>query len=129
MAKLTLKQSKFLDVYFETGNATEAAMQAYDVKVRATARQIGSENLAKLDHIVRHMMEERGLTLPLLIDTVKDATKADKWNDFTGEREADHNSRLKAVSIASKWLGMEQSNQPNVQINNIIGVKRNEYGF
>lgn len=116
--ELTLKQSKFIDIYIQTGNATEAAMQAYNCKDRMVARNVGSENLAKLGNIVRHIMEERGLTLPSMVDTVKEAQKAMKWNDFTGEREPDHNARLKAVTIASKWLNMGQAdNQTNIQVN------------
>ena len=43
--KLTPKQKAFADYYLETGNATEAAKLAgYSEK---TARQIGTENLAK----------------------------------------------------------------------------------
>ena len=115
---LTIKQRKFLDVYIQTGNASEAAMQSYDVKDRTSARAIGTENLAKLSNVVRHIMEERGLTLPSMVDTVKEAQKAMKWNDFTGEREPDHNARLKAVTIASKWLNVGQSdNQTNIQVN------------
>lgn len=43
--ELTPKQKAFADYYLETGNATEAAKRAgYSEK---TARQIGTENLAK----------------------------------------------------------------------------------
>lgn len=43
--ELTPKQKAFADYYLETGNATEAARRAgYSEK---TARQIGTENLAK----------------------------------------------------------------------------------
>ena len=45
MAKLTLKQRRFIDAYIETGNATEAARKAgYSEK---TARFVGAENLTK----------------------------------------------------------------------------------
>lgn len=43
--KLTPKQKKFAEYYIQSGNATEAAKKAgYSTK---TARQIGTENLAK----------------------------------------------------------------------------------
>lgn len=45
--KLTLKQAKFTKEYLKTGNATEAAAKAYDVKNRNTANSIATENLAK----------------------------------------------------------------------------------
>lgn len=44
---LTPKQGQFVKEYLDTGNATEAANRAYKPKNRATARAIGSENLAK----------------------------------------------------------------------------------
>ena len=45
MAKLTVKQQKFCDLYIELGNATEAAIRAgYSKK---TAFSIGIENLKK----------------------------------------------------------------------------------
>lgn len=47
MDKLTPKQKAFADNYIISGNATEAAIKAgYSQK---NARQIGSENLTKLD--------------------------------------------------------------------------------
>lgn len=117
---LTIKQSNFLDKYFETGNATEAAMCTYDVKNRKVARNIGSENLAKLGNVVRQMMEERGLTLPLLIETVKVAIGANKRRrDFeTGEvwYEPDHKTRLQAVDRAARWLGLESDKFTGIKL-------------
>ncbi|MGU7877371.1 terminase small subunit [Streptococcus suis] len=47
MAKLTIKQRKFIDEYIICGNATEAALKAgYSKK---TAGQIGEQNLKKLE--------------------------------------------------------------------------------
>ncbi len=48
---MTLKQKLFIKKYFEFGNATEAAMQVYNVKKRSTAAQIAYENLRKHDVI------------------------------------------------------------------------------
>jgi Terminase small subunit len=42
---LAVKQRRFVKHYLETGNGTEAAMVAYDVADRNTARSIGTENL------------------------------------------------------------------------------------
>jgi phage terminase small subunit len=61
---LTMKQRKWLDIYLETGNATEAAMQSYDCQDRNSASQIGYENLRKLDYI--DFMEAAGVTDQLL---------------------------------------------------------------
>lgn len=54
---LTEKQKRFIDYYIETGNATEAAIRAgYSKK---TAKQIGSENLAKLDYFIKSKLEAK----------------------------------------------------------------------
>lgn len=55
--KLTEKQKRFIDYYIETANATEAAIRAgYSKK---TAKQIGSENLAKLDCFIKEKLEAK----------------------------------------------------------------------
>ncbi|WP_438468352.1 terminase small subunit [Streptococcus pluranimalium] len=55
MAKLTLKQQKFIDEYIISGNATEAAIKAgYSKK---TAGQIGEQNLKKLE--IKQALDER----------------------------------------------------------------------
>ncbi len=47
--RLTLKQLKFIQIYIETGNATKAAMEAYNCKNLRVAAVLGSENLIKPD--------------------------------------------------------------------------------
>lgn len=58
--KLTAKQRKWIKVYSETLNATEAAMQVYNCKDRNSAKVIGSENISKLNF--EELMEVVGLT-------------------------------------------------------------------
>lgn len=54
--KLTEKQKRFIDYYIELGNATEAARRAgYSEK---TAKQIGNENLTKLDFFIKERLKE-----------------------------------------------------------------------
>lgn len=62
--ELTLKQRKWLALYLELGNASEAAMQVYNVKDRESAAQIGYENLRKLDY--EDFLEAAGITDHLL---------------------------------------------------------------
>jgi len=62
--KKTLKQRKWLGLYLETGNATEAAMQVYNCKSRNSAKTIGWENITKLDFA--DFLEESGITDKLL---------------------------------------------------------------
>ena len=67
----------------------------------------------------------------------REAFKASRWNDFTGEREEDHSIRLRAATEAYKVHGIGQQNNPitNTQINilydgtgyippdNVLGLK------
>lgn len=55
--KLTEKQKRFIDYYIETANATEAAIRAgYSKK---TAKNIGSENLAKLHQFIKEKLDAK----------------------------------------------------------------------
>lgn len=54
--KLTEKQRRFIDYYIKLADAKKAAIEAgYSKK---TAKQIGSENLSKLDHIIKGRLKE-----------------------------------------------------------------------
>ncbi|SRR3990167_5105120 len=74
MTDLTIKQRKWIRVYIDTGNATEAAMQVYDCKDRDVAKSIGSENLSKLDYT--DFMEEAGITDKLLQQKIMEGLDA-----------------------------------------------------
>lgn len=58
--KKTIKQRKWLKLYLECGNASEAAFKVYNCKNRESAANIGWENVRKLDF--SNLMEESGLT-------------------------------------------------------------------
>jgi len=73
---LTLKQRKWMKEYIETGNASEAAMRAYDCKDRVVAASIGYENLRKLDYV--EFMEAGGVTDKLLQDKLMEGLSATK---------------------------------------------------
>lgn len=100
---LTIKQAKWLEKYIETGNATEAAVYAYDAKDRYTARNIGSENIAKLG--MRELMEEMGLTDVALVNMIAEgATKPMKIHG-TGDNFVelpDYGVRHKYIDTAVK---------------------------
>ncbi len=56
-SKLTEKQKRFIDYYIETANATESAKRAgYSEK---TAKNIGAENLTKLNFFIQKKLEEK----------------------------------------------------------------------
>lgn len=55
--ELTEKQKRFIDYYIETANATESARKAgYSQK---TAKNIGAENLTKLNFFIQKKLEEK----------------------------------------------------------------------
>ena len=54
--KLTEKQTRFIDYYVETANATESAKRAgYSSK---TAKNIGAENLTKLNYFIQERLQQ-----------------------------------------------------------------------
>jgi hypothetical protein len=120
--KLTLKQTKFLKYYFETGNATQAVLKAGYNCDEYTARAIGSQNLTKLNVKVKDLMEAKGLSLGRLMDTLDDGLQS--WKVHTSHTEPDRKvpdfaTRHKYLETAAKWLGIETApeNQTNIQIN------------
>lgn len=74
--KLTIKQRKWLKLYLECGNATEAAMQIYDCKNRESAAIIGFENIRKLNY--EDFLEEAGITDNLLQQKILEGLEATK---------------------------------------------------
>jgi len=113
--KLTIKQKMFLKEYFKSGNGTDAAMKSYNCKDRHSASVIATETLSKLSDPVKTLMEAKGLTMGKLVDTVNNATEANKihgtQDDFI--EIPDHPTRLKATEIASKWLGVKEDRTPD----------------
>ncbi|OGH14567.1 MAG: hypothetical protein A3H50_01415 [Candidatus Levybacteria bacterium RIFCSPLOWO2_02_FULL_37_10] len=121
---LTLKQRKFLKLYFETGNGTQAALAVYNTNDRGSASVIASETLAKLKNHVRAYMESKGLSLGFLVDKIIQGTEATKTTNAAilvqkngkavkAEEQGlievpDYSVRHKYLETAAKWLGLEQ---------------------
>lgn len=80
LRKLTLKQNNFTQKYLETGNATEAAMEAYTPQNRATASVIGHENLRKpkIRATIQEALESEGLTNEHLAKKIAELVNAQK---------------------------------------------------
>lgn len=70
---LTLRQRKFIANYLETGNATEAASRAYNVKNRNVAGVIAHQNLRKLKvrQVINYALEVAGITDDYLAMSMK----------------------------------------------------------
>lgn len=113
MAKLTLKQDKFVKAYIlNGGNATQAAISAgYSEK---TARAIGQENLTKPD-IASAIKEHQKTTHKAYIWTKEDKLKklqdlfdmsTEKYFDAQGnERRENLNSAINAIKEHNQMMG------------------------
>lgn len=126
---LTLKQRKWIEAYIETGNATEAALIAYDCKDREVAGSIGSENLQKL--ALEEVMEEAGLSDSHLLKKLYKGLEANKvisanitygdadeqTNDFI--EVPDHTNRRGYLDMAFKL----KDKYPREQVQNIQATK------
>ena len=94
LRKPTPKQQHFIKAYVETGNATQAALEAYNTNY-STARSIGYENLTK-PHIRQEIEKAMGkvqLTTQDAIRTIKEALEA------SNNKGPDWTARLKAADM------------------------------
>lgn len=124
---LTMKQRKWIQVYIDTGNATEAAMQVYDVKDRDSANAIGSENLAKLSYT--DFMEAAGITDKLLQEKLMEGLSSDKVKTSLTEPDQvvpDYPTRHKYLETAlklKKRLGADSVTNIQVNVTPIVDLK------
>ena len=109
---LTIKQARWLKVYVDTRNATEAAMQAYDCKDRETAAHLGWENVRKLQAHLPDLMDAMGLTLDRIMRVVNEGLDADrvevaKFEGQIGGEKAypDYPTRRGYADMAAKLRG------------------------
>lgn len=99
-------------------NATKAYKELNPHVDRHSARVLGCRQLAKVN--VRDVLEVYGVGFQEYFQQLSDGLGATKWNDFTGEREADHNTRAKYHDKLGKLLNIE-GDSPMIlqQFNNI----------
>jgi len=110
VTKLSVKQQKFADLYIETGNATQSAIDAGYAK--KSARSVGSENLTKPDikeYIDKHMTEMADKRIMSAQDALELLTKIAKGDEketvivsspegiYESKKEADLKTRIAAV--------------------------------
>ena len=114
-----LELMQFFNEWSTNGhNATKAYMSLDKNCKETSARELGSRMLAKVDKAV--IMREYGLDENAYMTQLYQGLNATKWNDFTGDREPDHKTRLPYHDKVGKLLGIEseqQPNQTNVQVN------------
>lgn len=129
----TIKERKWAKKTVELGNATDAAMQVYDVKDRNSAKAIASQNFSKLTLVP--LMEEKGITDDKLLDVLDDGLAANKTvsarvitkkGDLAEANEStddfidvpDHDVRHKYLKTALELKGhLNDRGNTNVQVN------------
>lgn len=82
----TLKEKKFVKKYLETGNATEAAFQVYDVTSRDSANAIGAVKLANISFT--DILEKHGVTDDKLASVLMDGLEANRTISAIAGKEA-----------------------------------------
>jgi hypothetical protein len=123
---------QFLNEYFRTGSATEAALATYDCRDRYSATHLGTAILSQLKIPVAAILDAHGINLGTLSQTIREAQKATKYVKSGSDKFKkipDHNIRLKAASLVGNWAGItpQPTSNTNVQVNNIINDAKKKY--
>lgn len=137
---LTTKQRNFIKEKASGKTGVAAAQAAYPTVDYNTARAIASENLSKpnIQEALHAEMAKQGITLEAIIAPVKEALSAEKvaivgnGDQAMAEVTADHAVRLKAVSIASQFMGINKQNEQtpmSVHFHNHQEKENSEYGL
>lgn len=101
----TLKERTFAKEYPATGNATEAAMRAYDCSTRDSARSLGAQTLAKLS--MANLLRDAGIDEQTIITTLQQglhATRTHKSGEGTLTTQPDFYVRHRYLETAIKLL-------------------------
>lgn len=98
MKKLTAKQTKFVQEFVKTRNATEAAVRVYDVKNRNVARVIGGENLLKpaIEEATSAEFKKEELDVAYVLKGLKEEA----------DQKDDKSIRVRSLELIGKHLKM-----------------------
>lgn len=96
-------------------NATKAYLELHPDCTEASSAVLGHRQLRKVNKDL--VMEAYGLDYNLYFKQLYEGAQAQKWNDFTGEREPDHNTRRPYHDKLGKLLGIE-SDKVGIAIQN-----------
>ena len=147
LTTLEPKEAAFIVRWLESGNGTDAAMKVYKCKNRNVAGVIANKVLRKVKNPTILFLEAQGLSLGEVVETVKEATKANKVisamvvnKKGDGMKDAnsmtkdfieipDHPTRLKAAEMAAKWLGVDKQPATRVQFNIFNQLKERDAKF
>src|SRR3990167_390003 len=94
-------------------NASKAYQELHPDVDSHSCRTLGSRQLAKVDK--EAIMQAYGLDKEIYFKQLKDGNEATRWNDFTGEMEADHKTRQAYHDKLGRLLGIEVD-KPSINI-------------
>lgn len=112
----------FFVEWLQNGKNAAAAYQKLHPDVTyGSARVMGSQYLTRINKSM--LLEAYGLNVDAYLKQLNDGLNADKWNDFTGDREPDHRARKPYHDKLGQLIGMETKEEvkPQINIQNIIG--------
>lgn len=101
-------------------NAGKAYKELHPSVDEHSARTLGSKLLTKIDKEL--VMQAYGLDTDKYFTQLREGLNANKWNDFTGEREPDHKTRLPYHNKLGKQLGIETDTPNLTQVNMTLNV-------
>lgn len=108
----------FFVSYIKNGLKASFAYRELHPDVTAGSAEVGGSRMlsrVKEKIGIQAVMALYGLDLDLYLKQLKDGNLADKWNDFTGEREADHKTREAYHTKLGKILGIESEKGTTVE--------------
>ena len=103
--KRTIKEKKFIDAYIENcGNATEAYLNVNPDVTRDSAKELGKRMLAKLGLSIVEILDQTGLTDPLLSKKLLDGLNATRKVGVGDNKEeiTDHYAVTRYLDMALK---------------------------
>jgi len=116
-----LELAQFFVEWLNNGkNAAAAYLKLYPNVTPGSAAVLGSRWLSRVNKSA--LLEAYGLNVHAYFTQLNDGLNADRWNDFTGDREPDHRARKPYHDKLGQLIGMETKEEvkPQINIQNII---------
>lgn len=136
--KLTPKEVLFLKYYTDVknketyGNGTISAMKTWPDQTYDSACTSGSRTLGKAKVTLKHLFEQKGLSTGRLVNKIDEWIDAKKISTSLTEpdRETnDYQTQLKAGEMLTKLLGLDSSQQANIQVNILNNLQKDKEEF
>lgn len=132
--KLTVKEAKLVKAKAEGKTVLEAANEAeYLPNAKDETRRVEATRTLQKPHVKEALhaeMAKQGIDIASIVKPVKDGLVAEKvsivgnGDQAMAEVTPDHSTRLKAVQIASKWMGVDAVSEGGTT-NNFVQIINN----